>query len=224
MNLSFRLITTPARVNSLARQKSYRMGPMFSVGKESASADSRWTLWVHRPEQLWFRQLLFHVHLWVGAAAAGWVLLMSLTGSVLVFRDQLSALMPIEWLAHVHASLLAGPSGHLVNALGALSLILLTLSGAVIWWPGRKHWRRSLKIEWRARFPRITWDAHSALGFWFLPFVGMWSVSGLYLAVPQFFDVVYRLDPADRVADRVLFAMTALHFGRFNFVTQVIWV
>jgi uncharacterized iron-regulated membrane protein len=148
---------------------------------------------------------------------------MSLSGSVLVFRDQLSLVVPIEWLVNLHVSLLGGPSGHFVNALGALSLIVLTLSGAMIWWPGRRHWRRSLKIEWRARFPRITWDTHSALGFWFLPFVGLWSVSGLYLAAPHVFEFLYRLDPADRVADRVLFAMAALHFGRFNLVTQVIW-
>ena len=178
---------------------------------------------MHRPEQIWLRQLFFQFHLWVGAAAAGWVLLMSLSGSVLVFRDQLSPLIPIDWLVSLHVSLLAGPSGHFVNAVGALSLILLTLSGAVIWWPGRRHWRRSLKIEWRARFPRITWDAHSALGFWFLLFVGLWGVSGVYLAVPQFFGFLYRLDPADRVVDRILFATASLHFGRFNLVTQVIW-
>jgi len=106
---------------ALSKTSSRGSAIMFSVGKESASADTRWTLWVHRPEQLWFRQLLFQVHLWVGAATAGWVLLMSLTGSVLVFRDQLSALMPMEWIAHLHASLLAGPSGHRVNAPGAVA-------------------------------------------------------------------------------------------------------
>jgi uncharacterized iron-regulated membrane protein len=172
---------------------------------------------------VWLRQWLFQLHFWVGVALGAWVLLMSLSGSVLVFRDQLSSRVPMNWVVNLHEDLLGGPPGHGVNAFGALLLLLVTLTGAAIWWPGRKHWRRSLAIEWRARFPRISWDAHSALGFWFLPFVGMWAVSGLYLAAPRLFDVVYRIDPRDRVADRILFALAALHFGRFDVFTQVIW-
>jgi mannose-6-phosphate isomerase-like protein (cupin superfamily) len=45
-----------------------------------------------------------------------------------------------------------------VNAFGAFSLLLLTLTGAAIWWPGRRHWRRSLRIEWQALF-------HESAGF-----------------------------------------------------------
>ena len=195
---------------------------MSFVGEQPRSS-AWWTQWVHRPEQLWLRQWLFQLHFWVGVALGGWVLLMSLSGSLLVFRDPLSQLLPMNWVLDLHKSLLGGPTGLVINAFGGFSLLLLTLTGAVIWWPGRRHWRRSLTIQWRARFPRISWDAHSALGFWFLPLVGMWGVSGFYLASPQSFDVFYRLDPADRVVDRLLFALTALHFGRFNPLTQIIW-
>jgi uncharacterized iron-regulated membrane protein len=184
---------------------------------------SRWRQWVERPEHLIFRQLTFQLHLWIGAAAAAWLLVMSLTGSVLVFRDQIARVISIEWVFRLHRSLLAGAPGQIVNAAGAASVIVLCVTGAVIWWPGRAHWRRSLTIEWRARFPRISWDAHSALGFWFFLFVLMWGVSGLYLSRAQMFDVLYRLDPADRITDRVLFALSALHFGRFNMATQITW-
>jgi uncharacterized iron-regulated membrane protein len=93
----------------------------------------------------------------------------------------------------------------------------------VIWWPGRAYWRRSLTIEWRARLPRITWDAHSALGAWFLIFVTMWGVSGLSLSQPQLFSGLLLFDPQDRFVDPALFTLGQLHFGRFNQFTRILW-
>ena len=104
-----------------------------------------------------------------------------------------------------------------------MTLLLLSVTGAVIWWPGREHWRRGLTVEWRARFPRLTWDLHSAAGFWFLPFVAMWGLSGWYLAQPAFFDRLRRFDPSDRYFDAVFFRVSELHFGRFNSATQIAW-
>src|SRR5215467_14650766 len=196
---------------------------MYSVAHKPQLSNTWWARWRRYPQQLWLRQLFFQLHFWIGAAVGAWVLAISLSGSVLVFRDQLSPFVRMNWIVALHESLLAGPPGRVLNAFGAFLLVLLTLTGAAIWWPGQTHWRRSLKIEWRASFPRMSWDAHSALGFWFLPFVGVWGVSGLYLTAPRFFDWAYRLDPADRIADRVLFTLTSLHFGRFNLATQVIW-
>ena len=179
--------------------------------------------WLDHPEKAWFRQLCFQVHLWIGAAIAAYVLAMSASGSVIVYRNELSSTLPVEWLVHFHQSLLVGSLGHVLNGIGACCLILLCVTGAVIWWPGRAHWRRSLTVEWSARLPRIIWDVHSAVGFWFLAFVVMWGVSGLYLAMPQWFDVLLRFDPADRVVDRGLSWLAELHFGRFNPITQAVW-
>ena len=39
----------------------------------------------------------------------------------------------------------------LLARMGA-SLALLCLTGAVIWWPGIKHWRRSLAVDWSESF------------------------------------------------------------------------
>ena len=163
------------------------------------------TQWLDHPEKAWFRQLCFQVHLWIGAAVSAHVLVMSTSGSVIVYRNELSPMVFVDWLVHLHESLLVGSLGHILNGIGACCLTLLCVTGAVIWWPGRAHWRRSLTVEWSARFPRITWDVHSAFGFWFLAFVALWGGSGLYLSMPQWFNVLYRLDPADRVVDRGLF-------------------
>ena len=183
-----------------------------------------WQRWRDHPEHSRLRQTLFQVHLMIGAIAAAWVLVMSVTGSLLVLRNEFPPSVSLEWLVRLHGSLLAGSAGRVLNGAGAASLVVLAITGAIIWWPGRAHWRRSLKVDWRARFPRINWDVHSASGFWFLPFVTMWGVSGLYLAQPQLFDVLLRFDPADRFVDRGLFSLTALHFGRFNRATEAVWL
>ncbi len=191
--------------------------------ENSSPKRTMWQQWTDRPEQVWLRQVAFQAHFWIGAIVAGYIVLMSLSGSVIVFRNDLPPTPFVEWLVRLHAHLGAGGSADALVAIGALSLIMLSITGAVIWWPGRAHWRRSLTIEWRARLPRITWDAHSVLGFWFFVFVSMWAVSGLTLSVPQLFNGLLRFDPHDRVLDRVLFTLAQLHFGRFNVMTKVAW-
>jgi uncharacterized iron-regulated membrane protein len=170
---------------------------------------------MERPEKVWMRQLIFQVHLWLGAFVTAYVLLMSLSGSVIVFRNELSPIISIEWLVRLHRRPLPGYAGDIVNALGACSLLVLCFTGAVVWWPGRAYWRRSLSVEWRARGPRISWDAHSAFGFWFLIFVVLWGVSGLYLTQPRLFEGI--------LSEQLLFVLAELHFGRFNRVTEVMW-
>jgi uncharacterized iron-regulated membrane protein len=110
-----------------------------------------------------------------------------------------------------------------VNGIGGGCLTLLCLTGAIIWWPGVKYWRRSLQVNWGARFPRINWDLHSAFGFWCFLFVLLWGFSGFYFAFPQAFSIFFVLDPADRITDRWLFWLSELHFGRFTRLTEALW-
>ena len=179
--------------------------------------------WLDHPEHVWVRHFMFQLHFWIGAAATLWVVLISMTGAVLVFRDEISRVASIDWVLRLHTTLLAGRAGAAINTAGAFALLVLCVTGAVIWWPGVAHWRRSLTVDWAARLPRISWDAHSALGVWFFVFVLVWGLSGLYLVQPHLFDFMYRLDPRDRVADQILFSLSTLHFGRFTLTTQIIW-
>jgi uncharacterized iron-regulated membrane protein len=48
-----------------------------------------WQQWIQRPQNLWLRKALFQVHLWVGIGVGLYVLLISLSGSAIVFRRQL---------------------------------------------------------------------------------------------------------------------------------------
>lgn len=179
-----------------------------------------WRQWLEHPEKSRLRDVLFQIHFWIGAVAAAYMFVMSLSGSLIVYRDELFGLgLSVESLVDLHANLLTGETGRLINGLGALCLTLLCLTGAVIWWPGIRHWRRSLKVEWRAHFARVNWDLHSALGFWGFLFVLMWGVSGIYLVFPSQFTSGLFLDPGGDVAGWLV----QLHFGRFSWVTKAAW-
>jgi len=45
---------------------------------------------VHRPRQLWLRRALFQIHLWAGIALSLYVVVIALSGSILVFENELT--------------------------------------------------------------------------------------------------------------------------------------
>ena len=182
-----------------------------------------WPQWVHHPEKSRARNTLLQIHLWVGAGASLYILLMSISGSVIVYRNELSRRFSIEWLVNLLTNLLSGSTGRLVNGIGAICLMSLCITGGIIWWPGIKNWRRSATVSWRANFARISWDLHSALGLWCFFFVLVWGVSGIYFAFPQIFNVLLLLDPADHFTDAGLSWLAQLHFGRFDRFTEALW-
>jgi uncharacterized iron-regulated membrane protein len=50
---------------------------------------SGWENWKRRPQIVWVRKALFQVHLWTGIGLGLYILLMSVTGSALVFRREM---------------------------------------------------------------------------------------------------------------------------------------
>jgi hypothetical protein len=102
-------------------------------------------------------------------------------------------------------------------------VLVLCATGAVIWWPGYRRWRRSLTVNVRPSAKRITWRLHSALGFWLFIFVALWGITGLYLSFAgnfaAFFDSIQPYDeanPAERTVDRIQYWLAYLHFGRLG--------
>jgi uncharacterized iron-regulated membrane protein len=93
----------------------------------------------------------------------------------------------VRTLQDLHFDLLGGRTGRIVNGIGAIVLTLMCVTGLIIWWPGRSHWRRSLGIDWHRHWKRINWDLHSATGFWTVAFVLMWALTGVYFAFPAAF-------------------------------------
>jgi len=250
-----------------------------------------WQRWVNFPQRLWARRAIFQIHLWIGIGVGFYVLLISVTGALIVYRPQLSKkfsrkqiVLPVsgppishqgleraaagiypgyeatdvfpsnrpdrpveillerrnkrmvrlfdpytgkdlgdplthvqrvvEWLVDLHDNLLLGTTGRLVNGIAAIIVTVLSLTGALVWWPGIKNWRRSLKINWRAKFTRLNWDLHSALGFWFFLFVLMWGISGIYFSFPGTFGIL---------GNRILYWLARLHFGRMGWFAEALW-
>lgn len=137
----------------------------------------------------------------------------------------------ILWLASLHDELLFSETGRFWNGIGSALVTVLCLTGAFIWWPGIKHWRRSMTVKWKAAWPRLNFDLHSAAGFWFFAIILIWAISGVYLAIPQPFGAVvdYFSDPeailGDRAGDIFLRWLVRIHFGRWESDTlKAIWV
>jgi uncharacterized iron-regulated membrane protein len=89
----------------------------------------------------------------------------------------------IEWVRDLHVYLLLGEAhGEQINGVGAVILLILTITGIVLWWPGLRNWSRGLKLSFRHNWRRINYDAHSAIGFWTLFIVTWWAISGIYFS------------------------------------------
>jgi uncharacterized iron-regulated membrane protein len=258
-----------------------------------------WQRWVRQPQTTRLRKAIFQIHLWCGIGVGLYVVLVSVTGSILVWRNELVAaatrepiiaagsgprltdeelraaigraypgysvlvtrapnpdeavevslqrgtdrqarlfdpytgrdlgnavpigLRTIDELLSLHDDLLGGSTGRKVNGVGALLLVLLSLTGLVVWWPGIKTWRRSLTVHRHVGWRRFTWDLHSMVGFWSLGFIAMFGLSGMYLGDPEpfqrFADWIEPLTAANagiRIGDTALYWLAYLHFGRIG--------
>lgn len=91
----------------------------------------------------------------------------------------------LDWVYNLHEDLLAGRPGRIANGIGAASLLLLVLTGIVNWWPGIRHWKRAIRVDFRKRWRRINFDLHSAIGFWSIWFLVLWAASGIYFVWPR---------------------------------------
>jgi uncharacterized iron-regulated membrane protein len=55
-----------------------------------------WEKWKRRPQSVWLRRAIFQIHLWTGIGLGLYILLMSVTGSALVFRRELTRTLAQE--------------------------------------------------------------------------------------------------------------------------------
>jgi uncharacterized iron-regulated membrane protein len=142
-----------------------------------------------------------------------------------------ASIKSVSWILNLHDNLLAGPTGRLVNGIGAIVTIVLAVTGLVIWWPGIRKWRRSLFIHRKVGWKRFNWDLHSALGIWSVLFVLLFGITGAYLCFPGPFgnaaDAIQPMTEANagrRTVDTVTYWLARSHFGRFGgWSTKIIW-
>ena len=101
----------------------------------------------------------------------------------------------IRALRDVHYNLLGGRTGRALNGVGAFGILALCATGLVVWWPGRKSWRRGFVIDF-SRGRRVIWELHRAIGVWSVVFIAVTAVTGLSFVFPAGFRaLVNRVSP-----------------------------
>jgi uncharacterized iron-regulated membrane protein len=204
------------------------------------------------PRRLMLRRALFQVHLWLGIFLSVYVALIGLSGSALVFEDELRAhstrdlhadpthlagapqilraaqkAYPGETLTYLawpssdtpaytlylhnaadvqhsvladatdghfltsrpslfidtvhdfHVYLLMGRTGFIINCVAGIGLLVLALSGVVLWWPGLRLWFRGFRVSLRGSWKRINYDLHNVIGILTLAIVSFWGVTAI---------------------------------------------
>jgi uncharacterized iron-regulated membrane protein len=103
----------------------------------------------------------------------------------------------VNWVHDLHVYLLLGSAyGEQVNSVGAAILLLLSVTGLLLWWQGFKNWTRAMVVDLHRNWRRINFDAHHAIGIWTLAIVIWWSISGIYFGCyKQFVSVVNAISP-----------------------------
>lgn len=103
------------------------------------------------------------------------------TGQLLASRDQ-----ETDWLLinlKLHRTLLLGDVGKRLIYWNAWLFLLMLVSGFVLWLPARwRQWRASLTVKWSAKATKRTYDLHSVLGFYALPFLLLIVATGIDMA------------------------------------------
>jgi len=205
-----------------------------------------WRRWVWNPQSAQWRQALLKVHLWTGLASGLYIVVICVSGSAVVFRREVSrwfmpadhafgdplprAIRLMEWFVDLHDNLLVGGTGRTLNGLGGFVLMLLVLTGIVLWLPGRTRWPRSLIVPRPSRTRRFIWHLHSALGFWSLFLLFGWAATGIYFGFPEPFESTFNALAGDspdypRPGEALLLLLIRMHFGRFGGLdVRITWV
>jgi uncharacterized iron-regulated membrane protein len=134
-------------------------------------------------------------------------------------------------LADLHDNLASGRVGLLANGVGAIAVVLMSASGAVLWWPGRGRWRRSITLPRAVSGRRFIRHLHGLMGFWCFLLIVLWAATGIYFAFPgpynELVDAVTAqgTDTAtSRFLDDAIAWLVRVHFGRsFGFWIKVTW-
>ncbi|NML61866.1 PepSY domain-containing protein [Massilia sp. RP-1-19] len=94
-------------------------------------------------------------------------------------------LMPT--LFHIHRYLVAGDVGKTVIAVTGVSLLLMTLTGIVLWWPrmARAAIWKAITVRHGGSWPRFSFQLHRAGGFFAAPMLLVTAFSGVYFNAPD---------------------------------------
>ncbi len=76
-------------------------------------------------------------------------------------------------------------SGREIVGWPGVAMLVLGVSGLVLWWPRPGRWKAAFTVKAGARGVRLHRDLHGAVGIWSLVIFIVVTFSGVYLAFPQ---------------------------------------
>jgi uncharacterized iron-regulated membrane protein len=128
---------------------------------------------------------------WMGPAPDRYVYTDPYSGALLGARKPTEFLT--GWLFLLHSHMLSGEFGNKVAGTAALALVLLSLSGIIVWRPRRAPWK--MPAQWRAALvverggtKRFPFQVHRALGFYASVLLLIAGTTGASLVFPQQFE------------------------------------
>jgi uncharacterized iron-regulated membrane protein len=105
------------------------------------------------------------------------------TGAVLGTRDPNAGVLRAVHLLHGNLGWRDRTGREAVGWLGG-AMLLLGVSGIVLWWPRPGRWRQAFTVARAARGQRLHRELHGAVGIWSLVVFVIVSFSGTYLVFP----------------------------------------
>jgi uncharacterized iron-regulated membrane protein len=81
----------------------------------------------------------------------------------------------VEWLVALHDDLLTYPMGRKINGIAGGVLLVIVVTGMILWWPGKRRWKQSLYVPMSSQ--RRIWHLHSAIGFWLCLLLLNWCLT-----------------------------------------------
>lgn len=90
----------------------------------------------------------------------------------------------VQRLQDLHFNFIAGQRGYTINGIGASCLLLMCVTGIVIWWPGVTRVAQAFVVHLDRGWKRVVWELHGAAGIWTAVLLVMWAVSGIYFSFP----------------------------------------
>jgi uncharacterized iron-regulated membrane protein len=96
------------------------------------------------------------LHRWASLITGAFVVLVSVTGSILSFEDPAA---PLQTVRLLHTHLLMDEPGEWIVTTTTISALVVVIIGVVLWWPD-KIWKVRTSASWK----RINFDLHHLLG------------------------------------------------------------
>jgi len=130
------------------------------------------------------------------------------TGQVLDVADFRSSLVGLVHRFHENLTI-PEYSGRAIVGWSGVAMLILSLSGIVLWWPRNGAFLRGLR--WR-RSPTMSNNLHHIIGFWISLPLALVSLTGIYLAFPpQARSLMAAIAPMTPQGPRGPFGMPARH-------------